>query len=75
MALPRRARRIVVDGVAYRWLWTWRDEFGLRVMIQTADGRGEKVEVVFEPGVSITPAGVADAIRRARADGWGKEGA
>ncbi len=48
MTLPRHARRITVDGEAYRWVLSTRDLPGeLRAVIQHERGRGPKLRVRF----------------------------
>ena len=54
----------------YRWIAVGPDPYGTPIVVQAADGRGEKRVVMFQPGLNVTPSGVADAIRRLRADGW-----
>ena len=86
MAMPRRgSRRIVVDGVPFRWRVraqpTYSQLLGwtpLTVGVEPVDG-GSVLVLVFagvRPDAALgaaevaTPARVAEAIRGARAAGW-----
>jgi hypothetical protein len=87
MAVRKRAsRRIVVDGVEYRWRIAPRPTNGefdyagsMVASVQRAENSGQVLfvscglragNILGQPGVSVTPRGIAGAIRNALAAGW-----
>jgi len=71
MALARKgSREIVVDGDRYRWVVSADDEPGLGIVVEDADGRGQRMVTWVEHGTLITPGLVAQVIRWALGRGW-----
>ena len=75
MALAKRSSRsIVVDDVAYRWVFSLDSGYGVLV-VQHASGSGQRLEAqtaLLDPGQqgSLTSVGVARVIRFALESGW-----
>ncbi len=79
MSLGRRARRITVGGIPYRWMLSRAGEGVLRAIVQHAEGRGARLHIDGPPRgqptgaggmAALGPADVQRAIEVALADGW-----
>lgn len=71
MALARRGTRvIVVDGERLRWVVAPDDEPGLAIVVERAEGQGQRMVTWVEHGTIITPRLVAQIIRDALEYGW-----
>lgn len=71
MALARKGTRIIViDGVRFRWVVAPDDEPGLAIVVERADGHGQRMATWVEHGTVITPGLVAGIIRKALEHGW-----
>lgn len=66
MGLRRKGSRvIVVDGEQFRWVIAPDDEPGLAVVVEWADGHGQRMVTWVEHGTIITPGLVAQIIHKA----------
>jgi ribosomal protein S18 acetylase RimI-like enzyme len=71
MALARKGtRKIIVDGIAYRWVVLPDDKPGLRIVVECADSSGKKVITGVEDRTVISPGLVRTIILHALFKGW-----
>jgi hypothetical protein len=71
MALARKGTRvIVVDGEHLRWVVAADDEPGLAVVVERAEGHGQRMVTWVEHGTVVTPGLVAQIVRDALDHGW-----
>lgn len=71
MTLARKGTRIiVVDGERFRWVVAPDDEPGLAIVVERADGHGQRMVTWAEHGTVIAPGLVARAVREALELGW-----
>ncbi|MFI7128429.1 hypothetical protein ACIBQ1_22190 [Nonomuraea sp. NPDC050153] len=71
MALARKGTRtIVVDGASFRWVVAPDDEPGLAIVVEQAEGSGQRMVTWVEHGTIITPGLVAEIVRNALDHGW-----
>ncbi|MGW6423256.1 hypothetical protein ACWF82_11330 [Nocardia sp. NPDC055053] len=71
MGIARRGTRILnLDGERYRWVVSPDDEPGLAIVVEVAEGHGQRMVTWMDHGTIITPRVVAGAIHRALRRGW-----
>ncbi|WP_278261528.1 hypothetical protein [Nocardia sp. AG03] len=71
MGIARRGTRILhLDGECYRWVVSPDDEPGLGIVVEIAEGAGQRMVTWVEHGTVITPRVVAGAVHRALRRGW-----
>ncbi|WP_043321852.1 hypothetical protein [Corallococcus coralloides] len=71
MTLQRKGtRRIVVEGMNYRWTVAPNDEPGLGIVVEHESGHGQRMVTWVEHGTIIAPGLVRDVIVHALEAGW-----
>ncbi|TQM29260.1 hypothetical protein [Nocardia bhagyanarayanae] len=71
MGIARRGTRILnLDGERYRWVVSPDDEPGLAIVVEIAEGHGQRMVTWVDHGTIITPRLVAMVIHRALHRGW-----
>ena len=71
MALARKGtRRIVVDGMAFRWVVAPDDEQDVTLVAERETDPASRLVVWFQYGYPIVPSIVANEIRMALVNGW-----
>ncbi|MFE3985807.1 hypothetical protein ACFXPR_15095 [Nocardia tengchongensis] len=71
MGLARTGTRILdVDGERFRWVVAPDDEPGLAIVVEIAEGQGQRMVTWVDHGTVITPGVVAEIIRKALRNGW-----
>ncbi|MFF2555485.1 hypothetical protein ACFVUS_31075 [Nocardia sp. NPDC058058] len=71
MGLARKGTRILdVDGEIFRWVVAPDDEPGLGIVVEIAEGQGQRMVTWVDHGTVITPGVVAEIVRKALHNGW-----
>ena len=74
MTLAKKGKRkIVLDGIAFRWTVSPDDEPGVALVAELDANPASRVVVWFPHGILISPASVAVELRAALASGWNPE--
>jgi len=71
MTLARKgSRQIEIDSVPYRWTVAADDEPGLGIVVQHANGKGQRLVSWVDHGVVVSPGLVRRAVLDGLASGW-----
>lgn len=71
MGIARQGTRILnLNGERYRWVVAPDDEPGLAIVVEIAEGHGQRMVTWVDHGTIITPRLVARVVHRALNRGW-----